>query len=209
MLLWIVKAVQTKKYAFYLFMVWNMFLAAIPTVIVLLLANADDPHTFVIFLSGIIWLLFLPNAYYLLTDFMHLNPDVLVNQRDDKHIASTAYKRGEAAYIYDSFLLFATTFFGVICGGIALVTFYELIADRWSSIAIVLIAVAIVATAVGVYIGRFGRWNSWDAFLKPWAVIADFLKTVTGEKTDSYRVIVVVLTMVLLQLFSIVLVTRL
>lgn len=33
-----------------------------------------------------------------------------------------------------------------------------------------------VAGSVGVYIGRFARWNSWDVLLQPWVLLTDIWK---------------------------------
>lgn len=207
-LLWVIRSLQTKNFGFYLFMVWNMILAAVPAAIVLLLTENDVTSSLWVLVGATGWLLFLPNAYYLLTDFMHLNSKVAVNQRDDQYTSEMLYSRGDPIYISDSFLLFVTTFFGAVCGGVALVEFHELLQGKWPAIADWVIAGAIFASAVGVYIGRFGRWNSWDAVLKPWAVLTDTIAILT-RPVERRRFAIVVAVMILFQVFSVALVTRL
>ena len=58
----------------YRFLVWNLFLAWIPFVFALgayLLARGRRGPAVV--LLGVLWLLFFPNAPYMLTDFIHLD----------------------------------------------------------------------------------------------------------------------------------------
>jgi uncharacterized membrane protein len=59
---------------FYGFLVWNLFLAAIPYVISTGLSNTVwmKKQSLVLVIILGIWLLFLPNAPYLITDLMHL-----------------------------------------------------------------------------------------------------------------------------------------
>lgn len=56
--------------ATYFFLVWNLFLAAIPFGAALLFERARGFFTRTITL--LVWLLFLPNAPYIVTDFIHL-----------------------------------------------------------------------------------------------------------------------------------------
>jgi hypothetical protein len=58
-------------YAMYTFLVWNLFLAWLPFTFALLAYQLRQRIWLVLPLSGL-WLLFLPNAPYLITDLIHL-----------------------------------------------------------------------------------------------------------------------------------------
>ena len=61
--------------AMYLFLLWNLFLAAIPLLASGRLMRERRPEWALSLRDGLwlgVWLLFLPNAPYLLTDFVHL-----------------------------------------------------------------------------------------------------------------------------------------
>jgi uncharacterized membrane protein len=61
----------------YLFLVWNLFLAYIPFFITYhLTVNGKNKKLEAVFCSAV-WLLFLPNAAYLITDFLHLGQNNL------------------------------------------------------------------------------------------------------------------------------------
>ncbi|HEX6032281.1 MAG TPA: DUF1361 domain-containing protein, partial [Tepidiformaceae bacterium] len=62
------------------FLVWNLFLAWVPMALAVLLFAAHRGGAPSLFLAAPfgLWLLFLPNAPYLLTDFIHLAPDTRV-----------------------------------------------------------------------------------------------------------------------------------
>lgn len=53
----------------YLFFVWNLFLAAIPLSISSVLIQSDKKFHWLLFIA---WLLFFPNALYIITDLLHL-----------------------------------------------------------------------------------------------------------------------------------------
>jgi uncharacterized membrane protein len=148
-----------------------------------------------------LWLLFLPNAFYLLTDLMHLNPKVLVNKRDNKSDPSLNYERGDPLFILDSLLLFLTVFFGAVVGGLSLSILYDMLVTNFNEFRIYIFTSVLILSAVGVYIGRFGRWNSWDAVIKPTRVINDLIVTVKNPKLFK-QFISVVFTITILEIIS-------
>ena len=102
------------------------------------------------------WLCFLPNAPYLVTDLVHL-PSV----RDGRFWVDLVLT-----------LLFALT--GLLLGFVSLQLMHRLVAHRWG----VLVGWLFSATAaglagIGVCLGRFLRWNSWDVVRHPIALLTD------------------------------------
>ncbi len=75
---WCVFLLAVRKHEFgaagYRYLVWNLTLAWIPLLlaILLVLAYRQRRSLFELLAVGAVWLLFLPNAPYVLTDFIHL-----------------------------------------------------------------------------------------------------------------------------------------
>lgn len=136
------------------FLPWNLFLAWVPWLAARRLAGVRSAAARV--LVGIVWLLFLPNAPYLVTDLVHLRPRPPVPLSFDVLLFAT----------------FALAGCGLAWGSIALV--HERLARAFGR-ARAAAAVALVAllTGFGVYVGRFLRWNSWDLVVEPRAVLLD------------------------------------
>lgn len=151
---------------------------------------------------GAIWVLFIPNAFYILTDFMHLNSDVLVNVRGDSQHFGVSYIRGDGLYLLDSLLLLAATVYGAYVGGLALLRAYSFLQTKLSNkLAIVLIGLVMLLSATGVYIGRFGRWNSWEGLIMPWQIVDDLARSLSSSAIRG-RFALVVMTVLLFQCIS-------
>ncbi len=197
----------------YDFIVWNIFLASVPLLIARVFPVIQHHLTgWIAKISSLaaagLWLLFLPNAFYIITDFMHLNSSVVVNARHDTKTYSLFYERGSGLYVYDTLILFAATAFGAYVGGLALYHAYNYFKKRTSPLltntAIVLI---MLLSAAGVYIGRFGRWNSWEGVTHPYDIVADLFGYLISTETRG-RFIILVLTVVIFQVISLVFVCR-
>jgi len=140
-----------------IFLVWNLFLAWIPLGLAYL---AEDfwrqkflGRWSVLACLGL-WLLFFPNAPYLITDLIHLkgSPDHLI--------------------WYDALMDFVFALAGLITGLYSLLKVHRLI-DRIGNkpIAWVIVTATLILSSYGVYLGRFGRWNSWDIVNHPFSLI--------------------------------------
>lgn len=152
----------------YTFLLWNLFLAWLP----FLFAWAAYRKPFIAVIYGPLWLLFFPNAPYLVTDLIHL-------------------RQFDAVPIwYDAIMLFTFALTGLLLGFMSLYMMQSLVARRFGGVWSWMFAVAAVGmSGYGVYVGRFLRWNSWDVFRQPVSLLADvanslfnpayFLKTYT------------------------------
>jgi uncharacterized membrane protein len=132
-----------------LYLVWNLLLAWIPYVISSNFIQKDMPAKkfWPIF---ILWLLFFPNAPYLVTDVLH--------------IAS----RLPSLLWYDSLLFFFFGWAGLLLGLLSLFHLHQYFKNRFSyNISEFIIFAICFVSSFGVYLGRFERWNSWDLFLNP------------------------------------------
>jgi uncharacterized membrane protein len=136
-------------YAGYPYLVWNLALAWIPLLLagLLVVSYARRRSALELFAVGGAWLIFLPNAPYVLTDFIHL---------------------GERHRLYDS-LLIASFAFTSLALGFASLLLVQLVVTRAAG-AMLGWATAIgslFAASVGIYLGRVLRLNSWDVVHRP------------------------------------------
>ena len=142
----------------FLFLVWNLFLAFIPFAAsrAMVALHRREHSKVALGLCAIVWLLFLPNAPYILTDLLHLS------------------HRPPVPLWYDLALLLS-------CAGTGLLMGYASVADVQFVVSRVLnqtigwlVAISsLVLSAFGIYMGRYLRWNSWDALANPRAVFGD------------------------------------
>ena len=140
----------------YIFLPWNLILAWIPLWMAVRISEESHPGKQILYLLA--WLLFFPNAPYIITDLLHLKP------------------RDNFPFWYDSLLLFAYAFTGLTLGIFsALQVFKKLKAlfTQWQARAFILMAMMI--SGYGIYLGRFLRYNSWDILSDPFQITGDTL----------------------------------
>lgn len=141
--------------AFYSFLVWNLFLAAVPYGTTQLLRQYSwlRNHRFLKFIAFGTWLLFLPNSPYIITDLIHLHSD-----------------KSNLPWL-DLFLVFVFAFNGLLFGLLSLLDMHHLIRVRYGSkIAMYTIFQCCILSGYGIHLGRFMRFNSWDIIGKPFTL---------------------------------------
>ena len=152
--IWLVRFVYTGSLGF-IFLQWNLFLAWLP-VLFALLARRKGASRWGRWLWGGLWLLFFPNAPYLLTDLLHLG------------------QIGRVPIWYDLIMLLTYALAGLFVGFASLFWLHDLVARTWNRVAGWLFVLVVLAlSSFGVYIGRFLRWNSWDLVLNPTILLRD------------------------------------
>lgn len=139
------------------FLVWNIFLAIIPySISSLIIYSREQVNISILIIASIPWLLFLPNTMYIITDLFHFK-----------------YRAGVPPW-FDLMLIFSFAWNGLILGLISLSDMQKIYSDKIHPIAAkVLIVTAMAASSFGVYIGRYLRWNSWDAITNPLSLLHD------------------------------------
>jgi uncharacterized membrane protein len=142
------------------FMAWNTALALVPLMLARLLFR-DDARTSAWWWTGVVaWLLFLPNAPYVLTDSVHLLDDI--RDSSDWHVYTGLLP------VYGAFFLI----------GFASYVWSLRMAQRfaasrgWGTSWFAIVMTIHALCAVGVYLGRFVRLNSWDVVTDPSTVTA-------------------------------------
>ncbi len=140
------------------FLAWNLLLAAIPAVAARLFARAASMRSPAAIQAAwfAIWLAFLPNAPYIITDFMHLAPWSTV------------------PLWFDVALFASCAGTGLLLGYTSLADVQAVVARRFSNrLGWALAVAALLLSGFGIYLGRFLRWNSWDAFMNPLQLTID------------------------------------
>jgi uncharacterized membrane protein len=145
----------------YTFLFWNLFLAVIPFGISSLLVRFKTP-AFVFYPFAVLWLLFFPNAPYVLTDLLHLRPVIV-------------------PLWYDLLLLLSFAWTSLMFGFVSLSDMQQLIRQRFNAATGWLFAcAALLLGSFGIYLGRFLRWNSWDVLTEPQQLAGDILERVVN-----------------------------
>ena len=160
----------------HLFICWNIFLAWIPYTLSNFFAEVKQKAKWKQSFLFVSWLLFFPNALYIVTDLIHIE--------DNKDIPVW----------YDAVLLFASSFIGIMMAFVSLrkVEFYlrEIFRKR---IVAMLIPLILFIASFGVYLGRFERWNSWDVIKDPMAlglnIISQFISPVDHYRTWAITIL--------------------
>lgn len=143
-------------------LVWNLFLAWLPALGAFAAYNLNHWPTRLRWLPiiglSLLWLLFLPNAPYLVTDIIHLKPH-----------------RGVPLW-YDLITLVAFAWTGSFLGLVSLFLMQMLVRRAVGSAASwVFVMGALALNGFGIYFGRFLRWNSWDVLFRPTSLLNDLL----------------------------------
>ena len=143
----------------YRFLIWNLILAWIPLFFSQYLLYQEqfvkNLKTYIFFFS---WLVFFPNAPYIVTDFIHLRP-----------------KFGVPLW-FDLLLITSFVWNGLILGFASLIDIHSLllkvysVKKSWSIIISILFL-----SGYGIYLGRFERLNSWDIVVHPFRLIHHLL----------------------------------
>ena len=134
------------------FLLWNLSLAWIPVLIALGIYDRYRRGTRLSILvpGALVWLLFLPNAPYIVTDFIHLEP------------------APRTPLWFDGIVLSAFAWSGILLGFVSVYLVHAVVRHRFGVRWGWTIAFGSLGlTSAGVYLGRFLRWNSWDLFLRP------------------------------------------
>lgn len=143
----------------YLFMIWNLFLAWIPYVVSIGFKYVKGRKKILPTFIFMCWLLFFPNALYIVTDIIHL--------------AQTQ----AAPLWYDAVLLFASSLTGLVLAFASVINTEKYLKIIFTKKYVTpIIIVLLFAGSFGVYLGRFERWNSWDLLYNPFSMVLDIAK---------------------------------
>ena len=131
----------------YIYMNWNLFLGLLPLLFAALFSKKIGGR-YLGYLWFALWIGFLPNAPYMITDLIH--------------IADVGPKN---ILWMDSIMLFGFAWIGMISWLQSVTIMYRKLSFRS------FIPVVSLLTAIGLYLGRYIRFNTWDALTQPLEVL--------------------------------------
>lgn len=148
-------------------LIWNLFLAWIPFLLAYLAYFFSWRRSLMYFVIPVfvfLWLIFFPNAPYILTDLQHLSQ------------GSTP-----VPLWYDVILLIWFSWTGMLLGIVSLYMMQEIIKRQISrGVGWLFVFMVAALSSVGLYVGRFFRLNSWDVLQNP----VEIASNITGWLAD-------------------------
>ncbi len=144
----------------YAALIWNLFLAWIPfafAALAYIVSWGRKILYLVVPACALVWLLFFPNAPYILTDFQHLT-------------TATA----SAPVWFDVVMLIWFAWTGLLLGVVSLYLMQSIVARLFGRVTGWIFVLGVTAlSSFGIYLGRFLRWNSWDLLHDPLPIARD------------------------------------
>lgn len=158
----------------HLFLPWNLLLAWLPLLFSVLAIHLGQRHgwrSWRPWLAAAAWLIFFPNAPYIFTDLVHLRP------------------MGDHRFWIDLIIILLFAWPGFLVGCLSLRWLHEAVAGRFGFVTgWTFVGASCGLAGVGVYIGRFLRWNSWDIITNPLGLGSDLLGFIGHPATHpAYR----------------------
>lgn len=137
---------------------WNLFLSWVPLLIAYaarVISRGFPKRYFVIVFLSVAWLLFFPNAPYMITDLIHLSVD-----------------HGSNVTWHDTIMLFYYAQVSLINGLISLYWIH----NSWltvfgNKVGNTLLLLSLPLAGFGIFLGRIERWNSWDILSNPLGLV--------------------------------------
>jgi uncharacterized membrane protein len=156
----------------YAFLIWNIFLAWIPLGLAYTASVFAWKRRFIFLtlpLVAVLWMLFFPNAPYILTDLLHLR-----------------YPKPGVPLWFDMLLLIWFAWTGLLLGVFSMFLMHDIVRRQFGRVAgWVFVLGAGFLGSLGIYMGRFLRWNSWDLIFNPLERLHDFMYYATHPSLQS------------------------
>jgi len=151
-------------------LIWNLFLAWIPFMLAYF-AHAVSWRRATLYLIipviAFLWLIFFPNAPYMLTDLQDLSR-----------------RASDAPLWYDVIIVVWCSWTGMLLGVISLYLMQDIIVRTFGRLTgWIFVFVISALSSFGIYIGRFVRLNSWDILQNP----AETAQEILGLVVDPSR----------------------
>jgi uncharacterized membrane protein len=148
-------------------LVWNLVLAWVPFVLALVVYDRvrRGSRGLGLLVPAALWLAFLPNAPYLVTDF------VLLREIDGMPVW------------FDVALLTTFAWTGLLLGFVSVYLVQGAVARLYGAAAGWLAALgALGLSGLGIYLGRYLRLNSWDLLVQPGSVAGEVLERLSSPR---------------------------
>jgi len=143
----------------YWFLFWNLLLAWVPVLLAWMLLRSLKTRLWLqplpVLLTAL-WLGFLPNSFYLMSDLIHLE------------------STGDVGVLYDAVFMLSFIWNGLVAGFISMYWVHrEFVKRRGSQAGAIVMAVVIALVSFAIYLGRSLRWNTWDVLVNPAGLLFD------------------------------------
>lgn len=184
----------------FLMLVWNVFLASLPMVFMQCGMNTEKKWRKAAYL--LLWLVFFPNAIYMITDFIHLSNDQMIwSVPVEPYSGLDGTRYSTELFAWSKLLVIALgAFYALLIGMESLSRLYDHIRLRKGILLSVISVVGISFVAsFGVFIGRFLRFNSWD-LMRPMTLAKEIIRSLTGF-TAGFSLIYMVFVLIAFGLF--------
>jgi uncharacterized membrane protein len=160
------------------YLIWNLLLAWVPFVLAIFFYDGQRRGMRVpgLVALGALWLVFFPNAPYIVTDFVHLTRDPL------------------SPLWFDGLTIGAFALTGLLLG---LGSLYLVQSAVRRELGWIVVAASLLLGSVGIYLGRFVRLNSWDFFTNP-HYLAYLVRLRLSDPLGNPKLIAVVVTTTLM-----------
>lgn len=147
---------KLNKSFFFLFLIWNVFLAIIPYAITMYLNTKPNLSKFKLVFWLLVWLAFLPNAPYIITDLIHI-------------------RAGNNLFLWlDVLVVLSFVLSGLFLFYISIIDMQRLVTLKFKKIPVAtLTTIILFLCGFGVYLGRYLRYNSWEIISQPQVLISD------------------------------------
>ncbi len=143
----------------FVYLIWNLFLGWLPLVFALWLERILRRKLWSSWQAigvTLLWLAFLPNSFYIITDYIHLQDYLRVDPVFD-------------IIVFSEFILT-----GFTLGLLSLYLVHQQLRQRLRGRSSTwMLALVIFSTSFAIYIGRDLRWNTWDVLLNPASLLFD------------------------------------
>lgn len=158
------------------FLQWNLFLAWLPLIFAFLVYSRVKTRkdlTWQNGLLGLLWLGFLPNSFYIITDLIHLQSS------------------GEIGLLYDTAMITSFVLNGLLLGYMSIYLISKTLVSFTTERAVfVFMQIVLLLSAFAIYLGRYLRWNTWDLVANPAGLLFDVSDRIINPGTHTHTFVV-------------------
>lgn len=151
---------------FYIFLVWNLFLASVPFAISMYVMSIKKRSIWSCLFWFCVWILFLPNAPYIVTDLLHIK-------------VGTKHLLWIDVLVVFAFALSGLLFFFFSIEDMKRII-NQFIPQKHTNY---IIGSILYLSGFGVYLGRFLRYNSWEIIENPLPLCNAIINIIISPKT--------------------------
>lgn len=166
------------------YLVWNLFLAWLPLLFSVRLMSVLRHKlwsSWEAIATSFLWLVFLPNSFYIISDFIHLQEV----QRVD--------------VLYDALMMVSFVVTGLVLGFSSLYLVHLQLRRRFSPTeAGIWAGLMLLICSIAVYIGRDLRWNTWDILVNPGGLLFDISDRIEHPSAYPQMLLIIAAFFVLL-----------